>query len=132
MISEEYSGLPVAVYKEGSFFGDIEVFKNMKRYFSVNSLSKLDLLALDKSDFKRIFFRQFPVLGYLFLTHIEKKWHNIQEILELIGDFFDPKYKNQEGIELTKSIKKDGEMINKMSRKNSILAGSILKKLTIR
>ena len=123
MISEEYSGLPLAVYKEGSFFGDIEVFKNMKRYFSVNSLSKLDLLALDKSDFKRIFFRQFPVLGYLFLTHIEKKWNNIQEILELIDDFFDPNKVNKRGREITRSIKQDGKMINKMSRKNSILAG---------
>ena len=121
MVSEEYSGLPIAVYGKGSFFGDIEVFKNMKRCFSVNSLTTLDMLVLNKSSFKTIFNRQFPVLGYLFLDHIEKKWRNIQEILELIDDFFNPNGENQTGREVIKSIQKGGEIINKLSRKNSIL-----------
>jgi hypothetical protein len=132
MISEDFEGLPIAVYEEGTFFGDIEVFKNFKRYFSVNSLTNLELLALEKKDFKRIFFRQYPTLGHLFLNHIEKKWNNIQEILELIEDFFDPEETNSKGREITKLIKKDGDLISKISRKNSMIKGMVRNRINVK
>ena len=90
MISDDYLNLPIAVYEEGSFFGDIEVFKNSKRYFSTIALTNLELLAIEKNKFKKIFFRQFPFLGHIFLTQFDKKWSNLQEILELIQEFFKP------------------------------------------
>lgn len=121
MVSEDYSGLPLAVYEAGSFFGDVEVFKNADRCFSVNSLTRLEVLTLSKSSFKRIFHRQFPVLGHLFLDHIDKRWSSIQEILELIDDFFNPGGANRSGRRLVESIQEGSRIISKLSRKNSLL-----------
>ena len=90
MLSDDCHNLPIAVYEEGSFFGDIEVFKNFKRYFSCTSMSQLELLALDKLSFKRIFFRQYPILSKHFIKQIEKRWNSIEKILELIENYLDP------------------------------------------
>lgn len=90
MISEDYSNLPIAIYEQGTFFGDIEVFKNIRRCFSTIALTKLELLAIEKNQFKKIFFREYPSLGHMFLTHFEQKYSSLQEIVELINDFFEP------------------------------------------
>jgi CRP-like cAMP-binding protein len=102
MISDDYSNLPIAVYDEGSFFGDIEVFKNMKRYFSMIALTHLELLTIEKNKFRKIFFRNYPFLGHLFLTHFNKKWDSLQEIIELLQELFDSK-----DVEETESVKSD-------------------------
>ena len=95
MISGDYSNLPIAIYEQGTFFGDIEVFRNISRCFSTVALTRLELLAIDKSQFKKIFFREFPSLGHMFLTRFEQKYSSLQQIVELINDFFEPKVKEE-------------------------------------
>jgi CRP-like cAMP-binding protein len=117
MISEDYSNLPIAVYEEGSFFGDIEVFKNSKRYFSTIALTDLQLLAIEKHKFKKIFFRQYPFLGHIFLTQFDLKWNNLQEILELISDFFE----KDGNSEVTKTKSYQQKLTNSIFEKTSII-----------
>lgn len=126
MISEDYGNLPIAVYEAGSFFGDIEVFKNLKRYFSCIALVSLELLTIDKANFKRIFFRQYPILGQMFLVHIEKRWNNIEEILFLIDGFLNPNKNKLSGNRLIDSIKKEGIFLSKISRNSSVNNKSIV------
>lgn len=120
IISEDYNNLPIVVYQKGSFFGEIEIFQNMKRCFTCVALEELELLVIEKSNYKKIFNRQFPFLGQMFLIQIEARWKHIEDILKLIDKFLDPQKKNKSGREITEAIIKEGKVISKMSRKNTI------------
>ena len=116
MISDDYSNLPIAVYEQGTFFGDIEVFKNIKRYFSTIALTNLELYTIEKNKFKKIFFRDFPFLGHIFLTHFDQKWNKLQEIIELIQDFFESKkIQDKKSIQTTLTIKENKSQVSKKS-----------------
>ena len=93
LISEDYDNLPIAVYQKGSYFGEIEIFQNIKRCFTCIALEDLELLVIEKTNYQRIFSRQFPILGQMFIIQIEQRWKHIEEILKLIDKFLDPEKK---------------------------------------
>lgn len=55
--------LPVAVFGEGSIFGELELLMNCSRQFSVFTVTDSVILNLDKNKFASIFFKQYPKLG---------------------------------------------------------------------
>lgn len=46
-------------YKQGSYFGDIEIFKKHDRAFSAMTISNTKLLVIDKTDFLELL-EKFP------------------------------------------------------------------------
>lgn len=45
---------PVYYYKEGDYFGELAILKNTMRQASVKALTKVRLLYIERSSFKRI------------------------------------------------------------------------------
>lgn len=121
MMSEEYSRLPVAVFEQGSFFGGSEVLKNARRRFSVSALAPLEALVLEKRAFRRIFYRQFPALGQLFLGHVDRRLKSVQAVLEMIDAFFNPSGANRAGRKAVERVRREGKAISRLSRKSSWL-----------
>jgi CRP-like cAMP-binding protein len=86
MTWKEYDGVPIALYQAGDIFGDLEVYKNSKRLFSVMSITELTVLVLNKRDFKNIFFRKAPFLGNRFLWEMERKFLFLERVMQMIVD----------------------------------------------
>lgn len=119
MVSEDYHNLPIALYEEGSFFGEIEVFKNLKRCFTCIAADNLELLAMEKADFKKIFGRYNPDLFKLFLVVVEHRWTDVEIMLQFIGNLVDPNHQNTDAIKLTKKIKEENQIVARISRQTS-------------
>ena len=124
MLSEDYHNLPIAFYEEGSFFGEIEVFKNLKRCFTCIAADNLELLAMEKADFKKIFGRYNPDLFKLFLVVAERRWKDVELVLKFIGDMVDPQNKNTDAIRFTNKLKEENEIVARISRQTSSLISS--------
>lgn len=124
MLSEDYHNLPIAFYEEGSFFGEIEVFKNLKRCFTCIAADNLELLAMEKADFKKIFGRYNPDLFKLFLVVAERRWKDVELVLKFIGDMVDPQHKNTDAIKFTNKLKEENEIVARISRQTSALIPS--------
>lgn len=45
---------PVYYYKEGDYFGELAIIKNIVRQASVKALTKVRLLYIERSSFKRL------------------------------------------------------------------------------
>lgn len=58
---------------EGNYFGEIEVIYNMHRKFSVIAMNTVEVLALERKHFIRIFFKEFKEHGRAFKLHAEKR-----------------------------------------------------------
>ena len=86
MTWKEYDGVPIALFQPGDIFGELEVYKNSKRIFSVMSISKMEVLVLSKSDFKKIFFRKAPFLGNRFVFELERKFLFLERVMQMIVD----------------------------------------------
>jgi hypothetical protein len=86
MTWKEYDGVPVALYQPGDIFGELEVYKNSKRLFSVISITQLELLVLTKRDFKKYFFRVIPYLGNKFIDEMENKFLYLERVMQMIVD----------------------------------------------
>ena len=86
MTWQEYDGVPVAIYQPGDIFGEIEVYKNSKRLFSVISITKMEILVLNKKDFRRIFFRMVPSLGNKFVDQMEQKFEYLETVMQMVVD----------------------------------------------
>ena len=86
MTWKEYDGVPVALFQPGDIFGDLEVYKNTRRMFSVMSITKVELLVLHKHHFRKIFFRLLPSLGNKFVLNMEKKFIFLERVMQMIVD----------------------------------------------
>jgi CRP-like cAMP-binding protein len=86
MTWKEYDGVPIALYQQGDIFGDIEVYKNSKRIFSVMSITKLEVYVLSKRDLKKVFFQKAPFLGKMFVTELERKFLFLERVMQMIVD----------------------------------------------
>ena len=115
MTWDEHEGLPVAVYQEGMFFGDFEVYKNTQRLFSCKALTELKLLILEKKDFKRIFFRTFPQLGKLFVREMNNKFYNLEYTMEVLHNNIFPDFSNQEGKDKIQLVKGERLFLSRVS-----------------
>lgn len=86
MTWKEYDGVPIALYQPGDIFGDLETYKNTRRLFSVMSISKLEVLVLHKSKFRKIFFQVMPALGVKFVEELEQKFQFLERVMQMIVD----------------------------------------------
>jgi CRP-like cAMP-binding protein len=74
----------VAVYQQGMWFGDFEVYKNVGRLFSCVSMTDVELFALTKKDFKRIFFQEYVDFGNYFLHKMDVNFENLENTMEIV------------------------------------------------
>lgn len=87
MTWDQYEGVPVGIYREGCIFGEFEVFKNTTRVFSCFAASDLEVMVLNKKDFKRIFFQKFPDFGAKHLIMMDRQFEGLEVIMQMILDF---------------------------------------------
>lgn len=87
MTWKEYMNLPIAVFQEGMFFGEFEVYKNVPRFFNCVAITEVECLILHKKDFKRIFFRNFPEIGRYFVNEMNSKFSHIEYTMESLYGF---------------------------------------------
>ena len=90
MTWDEHNNIPVEVYEPGMFFGEFEVYKNTHRLFSCLALTDLEVLVLNKKDFKKIFFRSYPKLGNIFIQEMNINFERLEYVMELIHDTLFP------------------------------------------
>jgi CRP-like cAMP-binding protein len=86
MTWKEYDGVPVALFQPGDVFGEIEVYKNSPRLFTLMSITELNVLTLDKQSFRKIFFRTYPQLGNRFIDEMERKFVYLERIMQMVVD----------------------------------------------
>ena len=86
MTWKEYDGVPVALFQSGDVFGDIEVYKNSPRLFTLMSITQMNVLTLNKQDFRKIFFRTYPQLGKRFTKEMEKKLVYLEWVMQMVVD----------------------------------------------
>ena len=84
MSIHELDDVPIAIYRSGTIFGEFEVYKNTKRLFSCSTVTPVKLLVLDKKSFKYIFFKADPCLGKTFLSKMEKKFKNLETVMNQV------------------------------------------------
>jgi CRP-like cAMP-binding protein len=124
MIWDEHNNIPVEVYEPGMFFGEFEVYKNTNRLFSCIALTDLELLVLNKKDFKKIFFRSFPKLGNIFIQEMNINFERLEYVMEMIHDQLFPENSDFEIDEKLKIIRGEKIMLSKISsKKNSLTQG---------
>jgi hypothetical protein len=128
MTWDEFDEIPVAVYQQGMWFGDFEVYKNVGRLFSCVSMTDVELFTLSKKDFKRIFFQEYVDFGNYFLHKMDVNFENLENTMEIVYHILFPKsvtrtvdikldiIKNQR-----KMISQISEMKNTQFRRKSII-----------
>jgi CRP-like cAMP-binding protein len=84
MTVHELNDVPIAIYRSGMVFGEFEVYKNTKRLFSCTSITPVKLLVLDKKKFKYIFFKSDPSIGKWFLSSMEAKFENLEQVMNKV------------------------------------------------
>ena len=92
MVWNEYSNLPIAVFNEGSFFGELETYKNSPRIFSCIALTVLDVFTIDKAEFNRVFFKFNPSLGSRMIFKIDNDLLDLTKIMAYIRGFYEYVY----------------------------------------
>lgn len=90
MTWDEFQEIPVAVYEKGMWFGDFEVYKNVSRLFSCVTLTDVELFALSKRDFRRIFFGTFTDFGNYFLHKMDENFENLENTMEIVYQLMFP------------------------------------------
>ena len=123
MLSDEHYGLPVAIYKAGDFFGEMEIFANEKRHFSCWAYSACILIALKKEVYSEIFYKKYPSLGKAFKKIINIRFNHFVELCL----FADQLLTGKEGVSLEtfdseESVRSQGEFqcsISEMEIKGS-------------
>ena len=80
MLSDEHYGLPVAIYKAGNFFGEMEIFANEKRHFSCWAYSDCVLIALKKEVYSKLFYIKYPILGKAFDKIINVRFNHFVKL----------------------------------------------------
>ena len=83
---EEYDGIPVRIFQPGLIFGDLETYKNSNRLFSCIAITELEVLILNKRDFRRVFYRMFPSLGNMYMHEMDRKLEFLKGIMQMIVD----------------------------------------------
>jgi len=83
---EEYDGIPVRIFQPGLIFGDLETYKNSNRLFSCIAITELEVLILNKRDFRRVFYRMFPSLGNRYMHEMDRKLEFLKGIMQMIVD----------------------------------------------
>lgn len=58
---------------EGQYFGETEILFCCERKFSMVAMGNLDLLALERSHFVRIFFKEFKEMGRMIKSYAERR-----------------------------------------------------------
>jgi CRP-like cAMP-binding protein len=97
--------------------------------FSCLALTDLELLVIDKKDFKKIFFRSFPGLGTIFIQEMNLNFERLEYIMEMIYESFFPD-ESYEGINKLNLVHKEKIMLSRISsQKNSISNGKIVIKI---
>lgn len=78
MIIPEYDNFPFITISKGHYFGETDILNEENRKNSILALTDCTLQALDKYEFNRIFYKEFPSIGGN-LYHSTKKRQNRQE-----------------------------------------------------
>ena len=118
---KEYDGVPIALFQPGDVFGDFEVYKNTTRLFSVMSITEVELLVLDKTDFKNIFFRLDPSLGNNFVQEMEIRFVYLERVMQMVVDCV---FQGKNLFEINQSIinfEKMGSLLKVEDKKNFLL-----------
>lgn len=124
MTWDEHDHLPVEVYEPGMYFGEFEVYKNTNRLFSCMALTDLELLVLNKRDFKKIFFRSFPKLGTIFIQEMNFNFERLEYIMEMIYDAFYSEDSEGDINDKLRRVKGEKIMLSRLnSQKNSFSQG---------
>lgn len=124
---DEYDGVPVSIFDEGSIIGELEVYKNSPRLFTCWAVTDLDLLVLTKKDFKRIFFQNFPNFGHKHLIIMDRAFEALEGVMQMVVDFLLLEESNVFGI----STKNEASPIPKSPRvKNTHYIHQYLKSFT--
>ena len=127
---EEYDGIPVRIFQPGFIFGDLETYKNCNRLFSCISITKLELLVLSKTDFRRVFYRLFPTLGNNYINEMDRKLGLLKGIMQMIVDstkFTQFTHKTQE---ITSKLNPDLLKLKRKSKYIQSFVNSIRGRLT--
>ena len=90
MTWQQLQDIPVAIYQAGAWFGEFEVHKNMQRLFSCLAKADTELFALDKKQFKQIFFKSFPHFGRDFVRQMDRDFENLENTMQSVIDYVYP------------------------------------------
>lgn len=119
MTWQQLENIPVAIYEPGMWFGEFEVYKNMQRLFSCWAKTDVELFALDKKQFKQIFFKSFPGFGKYFVRKMDKNFENLENTMQAIIDYVYPEMIDAEIEKQFEFIQKKGKEFSKFGRDNS-------------
>ena len=84
MTWDEYENVPIGIFIEGNVFGDLEVYKNSKRLFSCVAMTKLEVFSMTKTEFRRILFIKYPVIGKIYLNIMDFKLLELEKVMQII------------------------------------------------
>ena len=120
MTWDQMNHMPVAVFQEGSFFGELEVYRNTQRAFTCMAVTELDVLTLEKKDFKKLFFKYNPKLGKHFIFQMNESLHNLENMMDITRLLFQ-QFDNLKNEQLISRIQEDRRVLQRLSLNSSLL-----------
>ena len=86
MLYGNSDGVLTNIYSSGSFFGEIELMTNSKRYFTCLAVSDCVIYTFQKKNLQSIFFQQFPRLGQAFNQIVKIRSEAIHKLFSFLEE----------------------------------------------
>lgn len=99
--------------EEGSYFGEIEVIYNMHRKFSAIAVKPVEVLALERKHFIRIFFKEFKEHGRALKQYAEKRMAKQVKTYDIFKQIIIDQYERRTKLGTTNTMKKHKENLEK-------------------
>ena len=98
---------------EGNYFGEIEVIYNTHRKYSVKAMSHVEVLALERKHFIRIFFKEFKEHGRAIKLHAENRMKKQVKTYDMFRQIVKDHYEKKSKLSSTSTMKKNRDSLEK-------------------